>query len=225
MSSGVGLVRILAADPDTHSMPFVLYEAGKILAVRVARVHRGVTGDEAVAAMIEAMTPIVVEMTSAGPIALVVVEGQQILRAGGLKSSGYGRADPEDILRLAHLAGAASALAYGPGVTTVRPTPATWKGQVPKEAHHRRVLKGYGWDSDEKGRPTPEAVTRAMAGAGGAAASAPGLLTGVADVKTSEWTHVVDAMGLAAWGAEWWRRRAALSDAASRSRTESLAAS
>lgn len=63
----------------------------------------------------------------------LVIEVPQVYVAG------RGKGDPDDLLELAGVDGAITAL-LGP-TTTRSPKPREWKGQVPKEIHHARALR------------------------------------------------------------------------------------
>lgn len=192
---------ILGVDPDLHATSFVWLGSNGVLDVRVARVPKKIVGDEAVDAMCDVLAGMDLLRTALPD--LVVVEGQHIVR--GEK----GTKNPVDILRLAQVAGAASCAARRAyrSTKTIRPTPAEWKGQVPKEVHQARVLRDQGWGTMEAG----------LAALG----------TRWPEVTTREWLHVVDALGLAQWG----RKKLALATLVSRSseakpsRTSSPAAS
>lgn len=60
----------------------------------------------------------------------VVIERPKVYRGG--------RADPDDILELAGCVGALCG-ALPPNVRILTPKPSEWKGQIPKEVHHRNL--------------------------------------------------------------------------------------
>ena len=55
---------------------------------------------------------------------------------------GKGKGDPNDLIKLAELAGMIRGwyLTRAPGIVTATVTPRTWKGTVPKKIHNERVL-------------------------------------------------------------------------------------
>lgn len=57
-----------------------------------------------------------------------------------------GKADPEDILQLAKVAGAVGSVSS----YTTFVKPGTWKGQVPKTIHHNRIQKLLCYDEMER---------------------------------------------------------------------------
>ncbi len=75
----------------------------------------------------------------------LVIEWPQVYRLGGRAG-----ADPNDLLGLAAVAGALCVRACDPVVNTYKP--AEWKGQVPKEVHHARILRFLS-DTEKKAIP------------------------------------------------------------------------
>ncbi len=64
----------------------------------------------------------------------LVIEWPQVYRLGGRAG-----ADPNDLLGLAAVAGAVAAHYYDATINVYKP--AEWKGQVPKEVHHARIMR------------------------------------------------------------------------------------
>lgn len=96
----------------------------------------------------------------------------------------------QDIVELARRAGelsVACACAFG-----IRPdyiTPAEWKGQTPKDISQARICSRLGWPFEKMAgyaRPTD--------GFSG--------VRGATELKKSDWKHVLDAIGIALWGAD-----------------------
>lgn len=88
----------------------------------------------------------------------------------------HDRSDPNKIGQLLIVGGRASA-AF-PRARLWMPYPATWKGQVPKDIHHKRLLRGL----------SPVSRFR--------------LERDLADVPSSKQHNVLDALGLALWAKE-----------------------
>lgn len=102
-----------------------------------------------------------------------VVEGQKVYPRS--------RVRPNDLIQLAHVAGISAALLdawFRPEHLCI-PEPQQWKGSVPKLAHQRRILKSVGLTKATLKRDVPGAQ-------------------GMTDEQLG---HVIDAIGLAAWGA------------------------
>jgi hypothetical protein len=67
---------------------------------------------------------------------IVVIEKPQVYQ---LK---YSKGDPNGLVSLAMLVGSISAAVVAK--TKLFPLPRTWKGQIPKEIHHRRIARAIG---------------------------------------------------------------------------------
>lgn len=121
----------------------------------------------------------------------VVIEGQTIHR----KNS---KADPDDILRLAQITGAAAAIvsAFTSVEKVLIPKPAEWKGQVPKDVDQGRTYVRFGWSSEKRGGKSPYRVPQVST------------VSGVPEIHASAWKHLGDALGLAVWGYDQHRRMA-----------------
>jgi len=167
---------ILGVDPDLDTCGVAMLKNGALF--RVALLERdaqntGARGSEAALEMIEALRDQLQDYLydPEDCNTTLVVEGQEIYRPGV-------GAPPRSILPLTLISGAVIGLVGA--ATSFCPAPKTWKGQVPKEVHHKRVLKKLGLASAQDLAPyfmrrTPLA---------------------------SEWQHVLDACGLALWGKE-----------------------
>jgi hypothetical protein len=64
-----------------------------------------------------------------------IIERPQVYRASRSKG------DPNDLITLAIGVGRMQERLESKGVTVELVLPATWKGQIPKEVHHRRILE------------------------------------------------------------------------------------
>jgi len=112
------------------------------------------------------------------PRALVVIELPQIYRAGSSEG------DPNDLVKVAYLAGGYGLRAKQLGARVVTALPAEWKGQVKKPIHNARVLSGLTMGELRMYEQCTESVA------------------------PSKRNNVIDAIGLAkwAWKVELWRR-------------------
>lgn len=108
---------------------------------------------------------------------LLVVEGQEHYTSGT-------RANAKDIVHLAFSAGAVAAVLYEHCDRAVIPLPREWAAQTPKHIRHRRLCKRLNLPHEARGQKT--------------------ILTGAAHqhIAPNQWEHLLDALGLAVWGAE-----------------------
>lgn len=122
------------------------------------------------------------QILSLPPAPYFVVENQQ--------AYGRGKSDPNDLIRLAHVAGAAAASAAFRAAKVLFPLPKAWKAGVPKGAHQARFLDYLGWEYEFDGpkRPVKSVVV-------------PEDVKVIGDIG-GNWSEVVDAMALAVWGYE-----------------------
>lgn len=190
---------ILGIDPDLHDTGLALWSDGRRVArhytsreglkvqdaevvltrsrpflacLRAVSVPRTLRGWRAVESMARALPPAISTLLEGYydvEISLVVVEAQRVYPRSKVR--------PNDIVRLAAVAGAAAASIGDrrPQPTLRMPEPREWKGQVTKTAHQNRILR-------RAGLPWDEAI--ALAG------------------NKTKAGHAVDALGLALWGAE-----------------------
>jgi len=93
----------------------------------------------------------------------IAIEGQHIR---------YNERNPKSILGLQTVVGMAIAAVSSVTDLVYVPIPSKWKGSVPKEVHHRRILRELGVDLDD-------AMFHGIAG--------------------GQKQHVVDALGMALW--------------------------
>jgi hypothetical protein len=94
-----------------------------------------------------------------------------------------------DILRLAQVAGMFVYEFARLGFAVHLVPPKKWKGDVPKTIHQREVLTRYGMSAMPFGEGTiPEEPQRSS-------------ICGSEKVKPGQWIHVMDAIGLARYGA------------------------
>lgn len=177
-------MRVLGFDPDLHNSGLAIVERtpeGKfvVLHAQIISVPAALKGDAAVRAMIAALPLWQVDY---GDLfyGSAVVEGQEAYR--GAQAN---RATPDVLIRLAHVAGAALRLYDGEIVA-----PKVWKGQVPKDIKQARICSKLGWDYvKHSGWVEPTFISS------NPAANFPA-------IKGKQWSHVLDAIGLAIWKLE-----------------------
>jgi len=165
----------LGVDPDLHNTGLAIADKnGNIVWVGCCSVPRDCKGSNAVIAMAKALD----ETLANYKMLHVVVEGQTI----NFKQT----RNPGDILHLAHVTGIIVGLLAPRGwLSLFIPTPREWKGQVPKQIHHQRILDTLGWKYNvHPGYCVP---------------INPPVDMGI-PLKGTQWKHVVDAIGLARWG-------------------------
>jgi hypothetical protein len=96
----------------------------------------------------------------------------------------------QDIVDLARRAGEMAASIYSLGITEIDYiSPAQWKGQVPKDISQARICTRLGWPYEKMAgyaRPTTGFSN----------------VSGTEALKKSDWKHVLDAIGIALWGAD-----------------------
>ena len=135
-----------------------------------------------------------VESFCSSHVDIFVVEGQQNYRKSG-------NAKVEGLFDLAQVAGGIASLAIVAGSSDMKvriPLPAEWKKQVPKDVHHARILHRYGIAFSKGGGEDPYCYPSGCAVAA--------KIKGAAMLNKSDWKHVCDAVGLAAWGLDMLRR-------------------
>lgn len=172
----------LGIDPDLHHTGIALLdEFGRVLGVECVVLGPKHTGEEAVVLMSRAIGAVIGMINDYKPgVNNVIVEGQTI--------SFRQTADPDSIIKLAHVTGACVGAANELLECAVRiPKPREWKGQVPKQVHHQRILDRLGWKYELHGSPKN----------GYAAPTDPPVGR---KLKATHWKHVVDAIGLGQWG-------------------------
>ena len=165
----------LGIDPDTKATGMAVVSIGavpKVLYVATAPVKTTLSVEE----RIRIMNAIVSMELGSFPYGIAVeriaVEGQEKYPRD--------RVRPNDLIHLAQVSGMAAAhaqLAY-PLASLWIPTPRTWKGQVPKNVHQKRILGQLGLTEKLEGVEGAQGMTKTQRG------------------------HVIDAIGLALWVAK-----------------------
>jgi hypothetical protein len=121
--------RLLSLDPGLRACGVGYFVDGKLLQADLVRnTEKTLRGPGAWVTMAQA---VLAEFP--GEYDVLVVEQQQVYAAGKAKG------DPADLLELAGVVGACTALLSWDEVVGVLPK--AWKGQVPKEVHNARILK------------------------------------------------------------------------------------
>lgn len=158
---------ILGIDPDTQATGLALVgEDGLPKVVGLASIEEvGAKGLEAVALM-AALLRFKIATAFKGAERCVVEFPQHY--------GGRAKADPNHLILLAGVAGAAAA-AFGSANVVLVP-PRKWKGNVPKHIHHARIMDAIEWDPYMF---PPEDVRV------------------VGDVPLMRWKEILDAIGLA----------------------------
>lgn len=159
----------LGVDPDSTATAWATVRPGEVVAVGVLRRKR-----DSKIGMIEMLS-----MWTPPACTAAAVEGQAIHRSGN--------ADPADIFKIAHISGAAASAIFRSSCRVVLiPQPEQWKGQVPKEVHHARILGRYGILYETgKGYCYPSGCAKFAR------------ISGAGALNMGDWKHVVDAIGLA----------------------------
>lgn len=169
----------LGVDPDTQHTGICLYSADpKYYIVGIIRTPSGLVGTEAIIAQAKGAQQFFLYLfanylsTEFG----LVVERQTKFH--------HRKSRPEALLKLALVSG----VWLGQANRFARiflPEPVEWKGQIPKEIHHRRVMKeadlSYQMDRDH---------------------IVPTNIPSFCKILTSDWTHIIDAIGLAIWASK-----------------------
>ncbi|MEM7311343.1 MAG: hypothetical protein AAF682_32050 [Planctomycetota bacterium] len=162
----------IGIDPDTKATGIAVVEDGKVIRVATATVPAKWDIDKRTRAMVKRLHEVLTELKAHVPHLDRAVVEGQMVYPRE-------RTRPNDLIPLAQIAGAAEAyIGLLWNVDVIAPKPRDWKGQVPKDVHQRRILARVGLTNGLDGVPGAESMTRTQRG------------------------HVVDAVGLALWGAE-----------------------
>lgn len=184
----------IGCDPGIHQTAFVSLEGDKLApVVKRILVIQGNKKLKGVHATIEmcAVLPCF-QVKSLSPVletvVVLAVEGQEQRPRNQGKS-----ARPEDLINLANVTGAV--LASVRADKLYRPTPTEWKGSKPKRVQQARTCAIMGWNYELHGTGdkqfcVPTGITLDLM---------------VERLKfdigaLSNWSHVMDALGLALWG-------------------------
>jgi hypothetical protein len=173
----------LGIDPDSQYVALAVGSSQDILAVHSHKI-KGTRKDtiEPVIRALRIQIPAFMKSLHLDDVwpSRIVVEGQRIY-AGS-------KAQPNDLIKLAKIAGAAAgicAMLY-PDKHIIIPDPRDWKGSVPKHVYQARLYKQLGW-----GYVSHKSANYAH----------PKNPTAGRSISHGEWKHAGDACGLSMWGA------------------------
>ena len=190
-------IRSVGIDPDVHNCAFAYiteHENGdRDLEVMVVRQKDGKSRGAAVALIQneEFERAVHCPETRAEYPDVLTVEGQDVRYTG--RST---RANPQDVLNIALITGAA--LCASVADKNYSPLPREWKGTVRKDIKQKRSLSGLGIAYTLKGGKSPYPVP---------------LKRGqyeVGKVNAGDWKDLTDAVGLAVWGLEKFKKEKGL---------------
>jgi hypothetical protein len=175
-------VLTLGVDPDTVAPGLALADRERVR--KIGNPSLPPDRHEALRLYIQQFIGASALMNLLAPIGTLVVEGQEIYRGS--------MANANDLLKVAHIAGAA--LSVGGFSKKILVLPKKWKGQQPKGVSQKATLehyisKGQAWEYRDNGpdkTPTILAIPLDVVVVG----------------EIQDWSEVLDAMGLALWGSK-----------------------
>lgn len=172
----------LGIDPDLQLPALSIIRGQEVVFVSKLKTSKS-TGEKAVVEVAQRAVHWLLDVPEMA-IASVTVENQQIY-AGKTKN-------PQQIKQLAAVAGAllASCSMVWPDAELRYPLPREWKKGTPKRIHQARILSRLGIEHEAKGGR----------GDGYCVPSWGIAPAGAEDLNPGDYKHVVDAIGLAAWG-------------------------
>ena len=188
-------MNILGIDPDFHSTAYACLEDGLPTVLGTVKAPKKLTGLRAVTHMVSALA----EIDNMPMLDMIIVEIPRVYPKT--------KVQPNDLVGLAVVAGAAAAAwvgEQGPQCLLRLVHPQEWKGTQPKDVHHRRICTKLGWRFTTSGKniwPHMSARDKGQIDC---------------NFATSEWYHVLDAIGMAMWGAKKDRLKSRVRDAARR---------
>lgn len=177
---------VLGIDPDTKTAGIGIAQDGKpiygsLVAVKNARDPVARRINQMIDLLAQELTK--VRMGDPEPVQIdkIVVEGQTH-RTGS-------RVRPQDLIHLAQVAGMAVGICkeLWPTIEIIIPPPADWKGSIPKAVFTKKLLRWLNITYDPRGG------LRYRDGK----VRVPGTYT----LPKAKATHVIDALGMARWGA------------------------
>lgn len=177
-------MKTIGIDPDTKSTAYAILEDGKLT-------HVGVIKGKGLLAQVDGFIKAGEDYIFCNSLmhdTHFVVENQQIY-AGKTKN-------PDSILKLAQVAGGIVGVLCAEYETRISmPKPREWKKCVPKQIHQARILSRLGWEYKKSG-----SVKDGYCYPVGAKFEADKKGIDGAEVRKTDWKHIVDAIGLAQWG-------------------------
>ena len=188
------MIRVTGMDPDVHGCAFAYLtewdDNTLSIKVRIVRQKEFKQRDAALAlirqdAFVDALY---CPADDAYFPDVFVAEGQDVRYAG---KTSY--ANPQDVCNLSLISGAA--ILAADTEYSYCPLPREWKGTVRKDIHQKRILRKLGIDFTMKGgqKPYPVPVNFKQYCSGGR-------------VNAGDWQDLTDAVGLALWGLEKYKK-------------------
>ena len=187
---------VFGCDPDYRATAWATFDTNEysVLRAGVVVAEHKLKGSFAVAHMMEQIlnSPTLPPVMDEDGVDIVVCEYP--------KAYPKSEVQPNNLIGLAMIAG----VMFGRmrGEEGIFPHPQEWKGTISKSVHQKRILTKLGWRYTQRGKQLIPNTTIVRSW----------------DIRPSEWTHVIDAIGLAMWGAEQIRQREAVARAAQRRR-------
>jgi len=187
-------VIFIGVDPDVHHTALAaIDDEGLLVGMHMIVVPSKLKGPDAVikGCVLAAKGMAAMRASWGLDTAVIAVENQEISYTA---KSGK---NPRSMLPVAQVAGAyLTCLNHSfPVATAYFPTPAGWKGQVPKQIHQARICKAQNW----------EYLSLCTQGGYCQPTSAPVVTDSAAIARIdseygkSAWKHMLDALGLAQW--------------------------
>ena len=179
----------IGIDPDVHKCAFAYvtkYPDGrKDLMVHVVRQKDGKRKEAAMSLIQqEEFSRAVIGIPGINIFGdVLTVEGQDVRYTG---KTSY--ANPQDVLYLAMIAGAA--INESGAIRKYCPLPREWKATVRKDIKQKRILSSIGIEYDVRGGKSPYPVPRNFQ------------KYAIGKVNAGDWADLTDAVGLALWGLE-----------------------
>lgn len=179
----------IGIDPDLRCIVAAAIDAydGKPLGLNIVRIKKSERGSrlrpDPVIPAVKGCQGIVQDLLKRlghPNVAGAAVEGQEVV------SSARRGANPGDILKLGQVAGALASECLYETRNVLLPAPAHWKGQVPKDVHHRRLCSGFGWSYENRAGYV-EPIGHDL------------LVVEGCKMNSGDWKHGMDSFGLAKW--------------------------
>lgn len=181
-------------DPDVHGCAFAYIteqlDGTLDLKVAVVRQKAGTRRDAALALIKQDAFGCAVHCPEEDAYfpEILTVEGQDV------RYTGKTNANPQDVLNLALISGAAIGESVADAIYC--PLPREWKGTVKKVIKQKRILSGLGIEYEMRGGKDPYPV--------------PVNFKQYGNVNAGDWKDLTDAVGLAVWGLEKFKKEQGL---------------
>ena len=173
----------LGIDPDSQYIAMAFGSTKTVLGVYSKKVPGA--GKDGLIVMIKALSEAIPEFARQHDFnhlwpSRIIIEGQRIYPKS--------KARPNDLLKLAVLAGATAGICASlyPSKRILIPQPREWKGTVEKYIYQARLYQQLGWGYIQHMKSNYSHPLTPSVGQ---------------DLKQGEWKHVGDAIGLMRWGA------------------------